>query len=223
MQGTCNLSSCFLCTHCLPEWREVIGLRKETRVFRKGQPLFSEGDPVEGIYFMYSGAVKVHQAWGEKEIILTFAAPGDVVGYRGQGGAGLYPVSATPLGLTTACFVPQAFLEATFRANPSFLYQMMQLYASALQRAERRMRMLALMEVRGRIADALLTLREAFGVNSDGFISVPVTRQDIAAYAGTTYETVFKIFGEWTGVVKTSGKYIEVIDEGVLKELIGFQ
>lgn len=222
----CNGTECFLCAHCLPEWKEVIALRRETLHFKKGQTIFSEGDPVEGMYFMTSGAVKIHRQWGrDKELILRFAAGGEVLGYRGHTGSaatGSYPVSATALEPATACYIPQSFLEATFRANPDFLYRMMQLYADALQQAEQRMRHLALTEVKGRIADALLTIRETLGINEDGFISVPVTRHDIAAYAGTTYETVFKLFSEWTqsGVIDTSGKFIRILNEDALREVI---
>lgn len=218
----CDLQRCFLCTHCQPEWKELIALRKQTQSFKKGQAIFSEGEPVEGIYFMYAGAVKVHHRWGaEKELILHFALPGDVLGYRGRGGE-IYPVSATALEPSVACFIPMAFLEASFQANPGFLYRMMQLYADALQQAERRMRHLALTEVRGRIADALFAIRDAFGVGPDGFISLGITRQDIANYAGTTYETVFKMFTEWAGLgwLETSGKNIRIKDDAALRAFI---
>ena len=209
----CDLTHCFLCSHCLPEWKEVIALHKETLSVKKGQDVFAEGDPVSGIFFMYSGAVKVHQAWGEKELILSFAAPGDVLGHRGLGSAGVHPVSATALENSTVCFIPQPFLENSFRANPGFLYQMMQLYARVLAQAENRMRLLALTDARGRVTEALETLRGVYGVNEDGFIRVGVTRYDIAAYAGTTYETVFKLFTEWTaaGRIVTQGKHIKVL------------
>jgi len=218
----CDLQRCFLCTHCQPEWKELIALRKQTQSFKKGQAIFSEGDPVEGIYFMYAGAVKVHHRWGaDKELILHFALPGDVLGYRGRDGE-TYPVSATALEPTVACFIPMAFLEASFQSNSGFLYRMMQLYADALQQAERRMRHLALTEVRGRTADALFAIRDAFGVNAGGFIALAITRQDIASYAGTTYETVFKLFTEWAaqGWIETSGKFIRILNETGLRAFI---
>ena len=177
---------------------------------------------MEGMYFMYAGAVKVHQSWGaDKELILHFALPGDVLGYRGRSGD-VYPVSATALEPAVACFIPRNFLEASFKANPGFLYRMMELYAGALRQAERRMRHLALTEVRGRIADALLAIRDAFGAGDDGFISLAITRQDIASYAGTTYETVFKLFTEWSaqGWIETAGKSIRLINEDALRAFI---
>jgi CRP/FNR family transcriptional regulator len=219
----CDLSSCFLCTHCVSEWKGAVASAKQTRHYKKGQSIFREGEEVTGIYFIYSGAVKVHQAWGnDKELILRFATSGSIVGYRGHGGGTTFPISATALEPTTVCFVTSAFLEASLKTNPGFLYTMMQLYAGELQKAEKRMRNLAMMEVKGRIADALLTIQETFRVDAEGYIKVPVTRHDIAAYAGTTYETVFKLFTEWSGsgLMETSGKSIRINDSHQLRGFI---
>ena len=214
---------CFLCTHCMTEWKSAIVASRQILRYKKGGAIFREGEPVEGLHFIRSGAVKVHQAWGsDKELILHFASSGDVIGHRAQGGQTTYPISATALEPTEICFISNTFLEATLKTNPSFLYRMMQLYAGELQKAEKRMRNLALMEVKGRIADALLTIRDTFWLDDGGYIRVPVTRQDIASYAGTTYETVFKLFTEWTasGLIETNGKNIKIKDSKALKKFI---
>ncbi|RYZ24545.1 MAG: Crp/Fnr family transcriptional regulator [Chitinophagaceae bacterium] len=208
----CNLTDCFLCRFCVPEWKAALAVHRENRVFKKGKTLFREGDPVDGIYFVYSGSVKVHKQWTEsKELILRFAVKGDIVGHRGLGETA-FPVTATALQDTIACFLPNSFLEATLKVNPNFTYQLMQFYATELQKAEKRMRNLAHMEVKGRIADAVLQIAALYGTDDGGFIDTDMTRQDIASYAGTTYETVFKFFVELahTGAIRTSGKRIRI-------------
>src|SRR5439155_14909762 len=98
MAETCDLNSCFLCTSCIPEWKELVAIKKTTLWFLKGKQLFNEGEKPKGIYFIYSGAVKVHKQWIDgKELILRFAKTGHTVGYRGQGAEDLYPISATAL------------------------------------------------------------------------------------------------------------------------------
>jgi CRP/FNR family transcriptional regulator len=98
----------------------------------------------------------------------------------------------------------------------------MHFYATELQKAEKRMRNMAHMEARGRIASAILDLAQVFGVDKNQYITVPVTRQDIASYAGTTYETVFKFFTEFSKakVLTTSGKKIRINQQDLLKKLI---
>jgi CRP-like cAMP-binding protein len=220
---TCNLYDCFLCQNCVTEWRPLIGLNKETKMFKKGKQIFSEGEPVEGIYFMYSGWVKIHKQWTHpKELIIRFAGPGDIVGHRGLGDKKNYPVSATALEDTTVCFVSEYFLESCLKVNPALTYGLMQFYAVELQKAERRMRDLAHMEVKGRLAGALLDIHHKFGTNRDGNISMAISRQDIASYAGTTYETLFKLFNELIKdkIITSSGKYIKIKNSNKLHQLL---
>jgi CRP-like cAMP-binding protein len=220
---TCNLYDCFLCQHCMIEWRPLIGLNKETRIIRKGKAVFKEGDPVEGIYFMYRGWVKIHKEWTRpKELVVRFAGSGEIIGHRGLGDKKNYPVTATALEDSTVCFVTEEFLESSLRANPNLTYRLMQFYAAELQKAERRMRDLVHMETKGRIAGALLEMNSKFGTNREGFISMPVSRQDIAAYAGTTYETLFKLFIELKKdkLISTSGKFVKIKSETKLRQLL---
>ena len=219
----CNLSSCFFCSHCSEGWKELTGLKKTTIFFKKGKTIFHEGEKVKGIYFIYSGAVKVHKKWlDKKELIIRFAKGGGVIGHRGLGSAKVYPVSATALEDSLICFIGNDFFETSLNNNPSLTYQFMQLYADELQKAEGRMRNLALMEVKGRIAETLLELSDVFGTGKNKYIAVPVSRQDIAAYAGTTYETVFKFLRTLIQdkVISVSGKSIRLNNADKLKSFI---
>lgn len=220
----CKLDHCFLCRHCMPEWKDVTAQHRKTLTFRKGKSLFEQGEPVKGIFFIYSGAVKIHAPWGDgREMIIRWAKAGDIAGLRGLGGNAVFPISATALEDTTACFITNDFLELSLKANPSLTYTLMHFYATELQKAERRMRDLTHMEVKGRIAGALLDIARTFGTNKEGYLGVTLTRQDIAAYAGTTYETVFKFFTELTaaGVITTAGKDIRINQPERLTVLAG--
>ncbi|HVU59115.1 MAG TPA: Crp/Fnr family transcriptional regulator [Puia sp.] len=210
----CNLNDCFLCQHCIPEWKEVIALKKTTLSVKKGKVIFEEGDKVKGIFFLYRGHAKVHKQWKEqKDLILRFAAPGDILGHRGLVGVDHYPVTATALEDSLLCYIPNDFLESSLKANPGLTYQLMLFYAAELQRTEQRIRDMVHMEVKGRIAGALLEIAA---------LPLTITRQDIASYAGTTYETVFKFFTELTKgkIISTSGKNIRINDPARLKKYI---
>ena len=220
----CDLDYCFLCRHCMPEWKEMTALHRKTVTFRKGRPLFEQGDPVRGIFFIYSGAVKIHAPWGDgREMIIRWAKTGDIAGLRGLGGNTVFPISATALEDVTACFIGNEFLELSLKVNPSLTYKLMHFYATELQAAEKRMKDLTHMDVKGRISGALLDIAKTFGMSSEGLLGLTLTRQDIAAYAGTTYETVFKFFTELTaaGIITTSGKDIRINHPERLTQLAG--
>lgn len=217
-QSNCDMNTCFFCLNCPKEWLELTRLHKQSLQFRKGELLFEEGSPMKGMYFITSGSAKVYKHWGaEKELILRFARAGDVLGFRGFGDSA-YRVSASALESTEVCFIPNAHLEASLRMNATLSFRFLQVFASELQTAEQRMSDLAHRDVKGRLAELLLMLQEQFGEDATQFLHISISRQDIASYAGTTYETVFKIFTDWTaqGWIQTEGKRIRILDKDSL-------
>jgi CRP-like cAMP-binding protein len=218
----CDLKTCLLCQLCLKDWLPAVMARRENISVKKGQQIFREGDPVKGIYFIYSGNVKVHKKWSEeKDLIIRFAKKGEILGHTGLGEDAHYPVSATALEPAIVCFFGMDFFESTLRVNSELTYRLMRFMASELQEAEKRVRNLVHMPVKGRIAQALITLKNQFGVTSQGFIDIEITRQDLSSFAGASYETLFKVINEFTEekLIEVSGKSITILSEAALKEL----
>jgi CRP-like cAMP-binding protein len=211
----CNLKDCSLCILCNKEWLPAIDANRKVYQFKKGELLFKEGEAVKGMFFINKGLVKVHKRWDEeKEMILRFANDGAIVGHRGLGGDTIYPISGTALTSTEVCFVDIDFFTATLKTNPDYLYQLMLFFATELKESEKRMRNMAHMSAKGRIAYALITLQQKFGTDSDGYLNIVLSRQDIASYTGTTYETLFKMMNEFAAenILRFFEKKIAIID-----------
>jgi len=209
----CDLKSCVFCKLCLKEWLPAINLNRKTIDYKKGEVIFREGEKVEGIYFVYSGTVKVHKKWGEeKELILRFATKGDIFGHRGMGNNPYYPISATALENVTVCFIDLEFFITSLTVNHAYALQLMMFFADELQESEKNMRNLAHMSVKGRVASALLRLENKFGTTEAGNINIYMSRQDIASFSGTTYETVFRVLSDFeeNGFVISNGKSITI-------------
>ncbi|AXY78534.1 Crp/Fnr family transcriptional regulator [Paraflavitalea soli] len=218
----CDLKTCFLCSQSLDGWLPLIASNRKNLHFKKGEVIFEEGKAVEGIYFLFDGIVKVHKAWGkEKELILHFAKKGDMIGYRGLGNKKTYPVTATALEPVTVCFIDLVFFESTLQVNHQLTYHLLKFYTNELQEAENRMRNLAHMDVKGRIAESLLVLKKRFGQGKDGYIKITVSRQDMASFAGTTYETLFRTMNELVNdkLIRITGKQIAILKEAALEAL----
>jgi CRP-like cAMP-binding protein len=211
----CDVQSCMLCRLCVPEWRPAIAAHKQNYSLKKGEVLFKEGDPVQAMYFIYAGKMKVHKHWGEeKELIVRFAQKGDVVGHRGIGVEMIYPVTGTALEPTEICCIPLDFFNATLAVNHRFLHALMLFYAQELQVSEKNMRNLVHMPVKNRIVHALLTLKDQFGLLEDGSINLPLSRQDLASFTGTTYETAFRVMSELAAeqAIAITGKSIIILN-----------
>lgn len=218
----CDLKSCLLCQLCLKDWIPAIAVHKQNPFIKKGQHVFREGDPVKGIYFIYSGNIKVHKQWGqEKDLIIRFAKAGEILGHTGLGDDSHYPVSATALEPAVVCYISMEFFESTLQVNNTFTYKLMRFIANELQESEKRVRNLVHMPVKGRIAQAFITLKNQFGVDNGGLINIELTRQDLSSFAGASYETLFKVINEFTEekLIETSGKSIRIVNEPMLKKL----
>ncbi len=215
----CDLKTCFLCRYSIPEWLTAVAAHRQHLACKKGETLFQEGAPATGIYFLYDGKVKVHKQWGpDKELIIRFAKKGDILGHRGFGSEQrLYPVSATALEDCTVCYIDNTFFEASLKVNPDLTYRLMQFYAAELQEAEKKMRNLVHMDVKSRLADALLEISRVYGHKQ-----FTINRQDLASFAGTTYETIYRILQDFIQqqLITAEGKSITILQEKKLQQLL---
>ncbi len=219
----CDLQSCFLCRSCVKEWLPAIKNHKQNFEYKKGELIIREGTPVEGIYFVYKGKVKVHQKWSDnREVIIRFANEGEIFGHRGLGKEKQYPISATALEPTIVCYIDLEFFMSSLKVNHELLFKLMLFYSNELQTSERKMRNIYQMSVKGRVAIALLSIRETFGVDDDNFLKVSISRQDIASFAGTTYETAFRVMSEFIAAkaIEVTDKKIAVLDPEYLTSVI---
>ena len=218
----CDLGSCLMCSLVLKDWKLAIDGHRKNFIAKKGEQIIKEGDPVAGVYFVYQGNVKVHKQWGDKELIVRFANSGKIFGHRGLGShSSVYPISATALEETSLCFIDLDFFMSTLKVNHDFAFNLMLFYADELQDSEKKMRNLALMSVKSRLAVALLQLKDQFGLNETGGLNLELSKQDLAAYTGATYETVFRMTTELVNekLITLSGKKINIINEEKLRFL----
>ncbi|SDM39497.1 Crp/Fnr family transcriptional regulator [Pedobacter antarcticus] len=218
----CDLKSCLMCSLVLPEWQIAINGHRKNFVVKKGEQIFKEGEPVAGVYFVYQGNIKVHKHWGDKELILRFANSGKVFGHRGLGThSSVYPISATAIEETSLCFIDLDFFITTLKVNHDFAFKLLLFYADELQESEKKMRNLALMPVKGRLAVALLNLKSQFGLDQSGYVDMELSKQDLAAFTGATYETVFRMTTELVkeNLISLSGKRIMITNEDKLRLL----
>ncbi|UKT64248.1 Crp/Fnr family transcriptional regulator [Pedobacter mucosus] len=208
--------NCFLCKNVLKEWLPAVLANRKNYIAKKGELIIKEGDPVTGVYFVIEGNVKVHKKWGDKELILRFANNGGIFGHRGINTQdSLFPISATALETTSLCYVDIDFFKTTLKVNHDFAYNLLMFYADELHTSEKKMRDLALMPVKSRLAVALFGLKTQFGINADNCINVNLSRQDLAAFTGATYETVFRTINELIQekLIVIKGKGISILNE----------
>jgi CRP-like cAMP-binding protein len=167
---------------------------KNTLKSKKGQQFIIEGAPVNGLFFILKGTVKVFRTGiNGREQIVRFAKEGEIIGHRGFGTEEYYSIGAIALQDVVLCYFSKDNLQEALIENPRFSYDMMLFYANELNRSESKVKSISQMTVRERVIDTLLYINRKFG-DLRGFLNLPLSRKEYADYAGTTEEQVIRIF-----------------------------
>jgi CRP/FNR family transcriptional regulator, polysaccharide utilization system transcription regulator len=193
---------------------DKVGHYKSVALYKKRSVIFNEGDNPHGIYTVNSGKVKIYQLTETgKEQIVRMIRPGDVIGYRALITGEKYSCTAEAIEDSVICFIPKSVFFNMAEENGSISKKLLRLLSIDLRRAENKITTLVDKPVRGRLAEALLFLRETYGMESDNAtINIVLTREEIANLAGTTKETAIRLLTELKDekILEFSGKKIKI-------------
>ena len=92
---------------------------------------------------------------------------------------------------------------------------MMKLLSSDLRRAEHSITNIAQKPVKERLAEAILFMKETYGLEADNMtLSVVMTREDIANFVGTATETAIRLLADLKhdNVIEFVGKKIKIVN-----------
>jgi CRP/FNR family transcriptional regulator, cyclic AMP receptor protein len=217
----CENSHCLI-KQCNPEWIALLNSKKNQSIYRHGQYVIIEGNPVFGVYFIQSGKVKIVSTnFDGKEQVVRLATKGHILGHRGMGGE-KYPIAAVALDDARICFIDNQNLFDAFMANPLFTYELMMFYSIELRKSEQRTKYLNQMTVEEKIIYALIYILETFNVKSNQKFNITLSRQDIANIAGTNADQVSRTVSylKKRNFIDTEGRAIIVYDKEKLVSLI---
>jgi len=161
---------------------------------KKGQQFIMEGAPVNGLFLILKGTVKVIRTGiNGREQIVRFAKEGEIIGHRGFGTREYYPIGAIALQDSILCYFSKDSFQENLLKTPKFTYDMMLFYANELNRSESKVKSISQMTVRECVIDTLLYIHRKFG-DLRGFLNLPLSRKEYADYSGTTEEQVIRMF-----------------------------
>jgi CRP-like cAMP-binding protein len=165
------------------------------------QMLFTAGDPGDGCYRIEQGLLKVtvvSPSGGER--ILAILGPGALVGELAVIDARPRSASVTAARDSELSFISRTSFEAVAEKNPEVYRPIVRLLARRLRDTNNVVAAMSFLSLKGRVAQALLSLAEAFGHDvGSGRILVrqKVTQSDLAAMAGIARENVSRILNDW--------------------------
>lgn len=177
--------------------------------FKRGENLLTQGERSNALFIVLTGKARVVvQDDRQREVILSDLQPGECVGEMSL--IDNEPHSAT-VRADSVCDVlvleTQAFARC-LAENSSLSYGVMRDLAQRLRQADRKIQSLALSDVYGRVATALLDMADK-PASGPMVIRDRVSRQDLAKMIGASREMVSRVMKEF----EKSG-FIEISDQG---------
>jgi len=201
-----------------PAELDSIGPHIFEKTVERGEVILLEGEPVEAIFFVVSGAVKVFKTSAAgKEQILSIVRPGESFNDVPIFDDGPNPVSAQAMGPVVLYGIAKDELEAIIQAHPRVATNIIKVLAERLRQLVVLVEDLSFRHVIGRVARILLE-HAGNGVGS----SPRLTQQEMAALAGTAREVVarsLKVLEE-EGLIRMERHRIAITDRESLQERV---
>lgn len=194
---------------------------KSRLTYPKGSTLFYRDTHPSGLFVIERGLVKIHLPAGKgHEQIIRIAAGGDILGYRALLTKSVHNTTAEAIDETEVCFLSNELFESIYENNKSVHMQIIQLMAEGLKVTQQKLSSSSFKQVRARVAETLLSLREKFGVEEETkTINIVLSRQDLSSIAGMAKETLIRnlIQLKEEEVIGFIGKKIKLLDTGKLQ------
>jgi CRP-like cAMP-binding protein len=210
-------------SHLLDELHES----KHCNKYEKGDIIFHENNYPMGLFAVYSGKVKIYKTneYG-KEQIIRLARPGDPLGYRSLISGDTYQATATVLETSRICFIPKTMFTNLMQTSTKLFARIIEVLSDDLKLAEGKISALATKTVRERTAEALIILKNYYGLEPDGItLSIQMSREDLANMVGTATESLIRMLSEFKAdkLIVLKEKKIQLINIPKLQMVANMQ
>jgi len=195
---------------------------KTSRIIKKGEVIFEEGESLNGVFCIKDGICKLTKLSANgKDQVVKLVEKGQILGQRSLVSDERTNLRATALNDMELCFIPKAEIINDLQKNNNFTLDILKDMANDLKEADDIIVNMAQKSVRHRLAEALININENFGTNPDGTLSVLLSREDFASIVGTATESAIRVLSQFKkeGLISTIGKSIKIDDIEGLKRI----
>lgn len=196
---------------------------KTSKLVKKGEVIFNEGEKLNGVYCVRDGVSKLSKlsATGKDQIV-KLAKKGEIMGQRSVIAEEHSNLSATAVEDMEICFIPKEGIVHTLHQNPDFAVEVLRHMAHDLKEADDVIVNMSQKTVKQRVAEAFLYLKNNFGEDENGYLNLTLSRDDLSSVVGTATESVIRIVSEYKKkqYIKTSGKLIAILNEKALVDIV---
>ncbi len=181
------------------------------RRFKRGELVVEQSKKSNALFIILTGRCRVFTSDARgREVILANLQPGDYIGEMSLIDNEPHSASVRAEVQTDVLMLGRLEFARCLPENTSMAYAVMKGLVQRLRSADRKIESLALMDVYGRVARALMEASE-LDAQGNAFIRDKVSRQDLAKMVGASREMVSRVMKD----LEERG-YIETQDSGTV-------
>ena len=206
-----------------PEEKRLITDRFQLHTFKKNQIIYAENDRPEFLFILLKGKAKLYKdGAGGRSQILRLISPVQYFGYRAYFAGEPYVHTAAAMEASEVGIVPLEVVKTLIENNPKVMWFFIHELARNLGSADTRTVNLTQKHIRGRLAEALMVLRDQYGYEADGItLRMYMSREDLANFSNMTTSNAIRTLTAFVNerIIVVDGREIKILDESLLRKI----
>lgn len=184
--------------------------------YKRNEMIYHEGESPDYLLCLTNGKVKIYRdGYNGRCLINRVLRPVQYFGYRAYMAGEPYVTAASALEESTIVSIPMGVVYEVMEQNNKLNAFFIHALATDLGLADKRIVSITQKHVRGRLAEALLTLQDIYGFEADGMtLDSQVTREDMANLSNMTTSNAIRTLMSFAeeGLIEVHGRHIKLLD-----------
>lgn len=191
--------------------------------YKKNEIIHCEGETPTHLMCLLEGKVKIYKdGVGGRSQIIRMIKPVGYFGYAAAFAGKDYVTAAAAFEASTVCLIPMAAIHTLIAQNNDLALFFLKQLSHDLTVADERTVNLTQKHIRGRLAEALLFLKDSYGLEEDeSTLSIYLSREDLANLSNMTTSNAIRTLSQFATekLITIDGRKIKIIEEEKLKRI----
>ncbi len=209
-----------------PEEKRIVTDNFTVHNFKKNQIIYAEDEPADHLWCLLKGKVKIFKdGVGGRQQILRLFRPVQYFGYRAYFAGDPHASSASAFEPSVIGAVSMEIVQEMITRNNSVAWFFIQDLSRNLGNSDSRIVNLTQKHIRGRLAEALIVLRDNYGYEDDGMtLKIYLSREDLANLSNMTTSNAIRTLSGFVSekLIVVDGRNIKIINESMLRKISKF-
>lgn len=194
--------------------------------FKKNQIIYAENENPEMLWCLLKGKVKIFKdGIGGRVQILRLIRPVQYFGYRAYFAKEPYVSSASAFEASTLGAIPMSLVEELIHNNRDLAWFFIHELSRNLGGSDTKIVNLTQKHIRGRLAEALIVLRDNYGYeDDDSTLRIYMSREDLANLSNMTTSNAIRTLSGFVTekIITVDGRRICILNEPMLRKISKF-